>query len=138
MNDIKDMTSLFSNAKKYGIFSHNQLIGIIEVIKEQKPNWKIDWDKDAGEEWITFFNADLGETCWIHTKIKIAFCSKNAFLDFLKETIYIVYVDSFSLDEWYIDIEYIKKEIPELDWRVSGKSVNPDIFSLQDLYFATV
>ena len=49
-----------------------------------------------------------------------------------------VYVSNFDLKEWYMDLKYLQKNIPEIIWHTSGDSIDTNGFSLDELYFATV
>ena len=49
-----------------------------------------------------------------------------------------VYVSNYDLKEWYIDLELLQKDIPEIIWHTSSDSIDANGFSLDELYFATV
>lgn len=112
------------------------MLQIIELIRNKYPDWNIDWDKSCGEEWVRFGNSTHGLVCLIHTQIKLIFCNKN--YDLNLKNIAIVFINNFDVQEWSINLHQLKLLIPELKWHACIDAVNPNQFSLKELYYATV
>lgn len=49
-----------------------------------------------------------------------------------------VYVNDFSTQEWFINLDSLKNNVPEIIWPISNDGVNPKGFSLDEFYFETV
>lgn len=77
----------------------------------------------------------------MNTKIGIAFIRKD---ELTEETIqqlnlyYLFNVSDYSTEEWKIDLEELKRKIPEISWNASPYAVDINSFSLDDFYFATI
>lgn len=140
-NKMKELSQLLfraKNVKKYADISEFEKI--VKKIEESK-EYRIDWDRDAGEEWARFLNANYEIVLMLNVRIGIVFLRSKNVLDnifnILKKLL-IVEVEDFGTEEWCIDVEKIKKDLPEISWTVSEDAVNTQRMSLQDLYYATV
>lgn len=137
----KNMTEILKKAKKKKIFQNNEFQKILKKILLADENLTLDWDDGAGEEWARFYNQTDGKVCMINAKIGIAFIrisyefnNINNVIDMLE----VVFTDDYGSDDWFIDLADLKESIPELYWHTSEEAVNPNGFSLDDFYFATV
>lgn len=139
MNDLLKVLNIAKES--YTCLEKHNLQKLIEDIRKKDSSLTLDWDDGAGEEWVRFFSVSLGTVCMIHVKLPIAFvCNSYDYscIGACLRNIEIVYVDSFSEDEWSVDLGRLKDKVPEIDWHTSIDIVNPDSFSLSDLYYATV
>ena len=79
--------------------------------------------------------------CMVHTKTGVLFLSKNYEYKKIKSVVgmlEVVFTESFSQDEWKVDLVDLEQTVPEIYWHASEGAVRIDRFSLDDLYFATV
>lgn len=139
---MKELSCILTNAKKMRIFRDDSEIDkIVNALLQSGKTVRLDWDKEAGEDWIRFFRQESGIICMIHRRIGIAFVrlsNSDTLLKRYLEGIYIVEVNDFSLDEWCIDLALLHECIPEIHWNASPHAVNTDRMSINDLYYATV
>lgn len=138
MKELSQLLFKAKEVKKYiDILEFETLIEEIKELEE----YKIDWDKDAGEEWARFLNTNSEIVLMMNIKIGIVFLRRDCFakniVNILKE-LFIVEVENFGSDEWCIDVSKIEKYLPEISWIASEEAVNTKEMSLQDLYYATV
>ena len=100
----------------------------------------VDWDKCAGEEWAFIAKKD-GFRLLLHTKIGVGFlidnCGYSEMIHELKR-IHIVQVDSFTMEEWFVDLDVLLSQLREISWEAGETSVNPDSIALCDFYAVTV
>lgn len=110
-----------------------------EVIKSS--NLKIDWDYEAGEDWVRILDDKMGIVCMLHTKIKGGFIREciytRQFQTWLKELTTELTTD-YDTEEWFVNIIELNRDLKEISWNASENAVNPKSFSLNDLYFATI
>lgn len=102
---------------------------------------KIDWDDGAGEEWARFSNQADGIVCMINSKIRLVFVRSRYDIQKIQHIICdyeVAFTEDFCSDEWVIDVDKLRHEIPEIYWHASEGAVNVNHFSLDDFYFATV
>ncbi len=138
---MENMIDVLKRARQKKVFVNNEFEELLMKIQSADSNLKLDWDCGSGEEWARFSNRKDGIVCMISAKIGLAFIRKNYESDNIRETIdmlEVVYTEGYSSDEWFIDLADLKQTIPELYWHASEKAVNPNSFSLDDLYFATI
>lgn len=139
---MRELSCIFTNAKETRIFrDDSEIAEIINAILHSDKTVHLDWDKEAGEDWIRFYRQESGLICMIHRRIGIAFVrlsNSGTLLTRCLRDIYIVEVESFSLDEWCIDLSYLYEYISEIHWNASPYAINTDRMSLSDLYYATV
>ncbi|MCQ2534746.1 MAG: hypothetical protein MJ172_09295 [Clostridia bacterium] len=77
----------------------------------------------------------------IHRKIAIGFVrllKSDITIKKMLNTIYVVEVEDYNLEEWRIDLNMLRESVPEITWNVSTYAVDIENMSLNDLYFATV
>lgn len=137
---MKDILDVFKRAKEKKVFSGKQEFrNLIEQIQAADTSLQLDWDDACGEEWARFGNSINGQVCMISTNIGVAFIREGYNFEMLKETcsdLEVVFTENYSIEQWYIDLERLKKEVPEIHWYAG--SVDTNCFSLDDLYFATI
>ncbi len=138
---MKDITSILLQVKQKFVFKDNKDFTqfIYEIIK--KTHLQLDWDTGAGEEWARLIADNFGVVCMVHTKIGIAFIRKNhddVSLSELMDCLWCEEVENYSIEEWKIDLTVIHNQISEIIWHSTAETVNPNQFSLNDFYFATV
>lgn len=132
---------LLKKARDKKIFLNNEFEELLAKIQLADSSLKLDWDDGAGEEWARFFNQKDGIVCMMNTNIGVAFIRKCYEFNNIKHVIgmlEIVFTDDYNSDKWFIDLNDLKQNIPEIYWHASEGAVNTNCFSLDDLYFATV
>lgn len=138
MKELSQLLFRAKDVKKYVDISGFEII--VRKIEEFK-EYRIDWDREAGEEWARFLNTNYEIVLMLNVRIGIVFLRREYVLDnifnILKE-LFIVEVEDFGTEEWCIDVTKIKKDLPEITWMASEEAVNTKRMSLQDLYYATV
>jgi hypothetical protein len=50
----------------------------------------------------------------------------------------LVDVLNYSIEEWYVDLAVLNYKTPEVSWNVSPHIINAENMSINDLYFAIV
>lgn len=139
---MKNLNNIFIKAKLKKVFVDiNEFKEVLKKISSSDSNLSLDWDEGAGEEWAMVFNKKLGKACMLNSKIGVAFIRRRYLssksLRVLKK-IYLVDVDDYGTEEWYIDLDILKNETPEIVWCASPNEVNINKLSLDDLYVVTV
>jgi hypothetical protein len=139
---MKDLNSIFINAKNKKTFhNYDEIDELIKDILQSDKTICIDCDKGAGEEWVRLFRQGTGIMCMLHRKIGIAFVrllESDITIKKVLNTIYVVEVEDYNLEEWRIDLNILHECTPEITWNVSPYAVDTENMSLNDLYFATV
>ena len=138
---MKDLIDVLMKARRKMIFKGRcDFVKHLDMIKFSD-DLHADWDDGAGEEWARISHKDYGIVYMMNVQIGILFVKKN-YANRVPKAFHsryeVVYVDNYNDDEWSVDVKRLKNEIPELDWHTSEDAVNPNSFSLNDLYFATV
>lgn len=93
-------------------------------------------DIESGEQWVWVQGVAM-----LNTKIGIAFVSEgSSFCKRIENTkeLETVIVKDYDKQDWSIELEKLKREIPEIEWHACGEAVNPAKFSIKELYYATV
>jgi len=137
-----DLLNVLLEAKKKLIFkTTGSFTNVLKEIEQSDNSLILDWDKGAGEEWARFIHCEIGKVYMLNSRIGIIFVCK-AYFDSIPQTLYAQYsvylVDNFIKKEWYISLNALKEEIPEIVWHTSEDIINSGRFSLDDLYFATI
>ena len=83
------------------------------VFENQKEFWAV----------LTQMQLADGIVCMMNARLRLAFIREKY---------------NYDLDEWSVNIDYLKKEIPQIYWHACEDAVNAECFSLNDFYFATV
>lgn len=143
---MKDILEQFKKAKEKKVFKNQEeFIELLHRIQVADSDLELNWDDGAGEDWAYLTNEESGITCMLHAKIGIAFIHIWKDYEFKKikdsvETLEVVFVESYNVDEWFINLVDLERDVPEIYWRLEKNSAAVDVncFSLQDLYFATV
>lgn len=76
----------------------------------------------------------------IHRIIKLAFVSrdyKDKMLDVL-DGFYITPIDDWEEENWSVDLNVLRTNVPDILWHADEAAVDPNGFTLSDLYYATV
>ena len=137
---MKDMLEVLKQAKHKKIFATvEEFKEILIQIQLADIVLKLDWDDGAGEEWAKLSN--LVDGIMINCKIGIIFVRKNyeyQNIEHILNNFEIVFTEDYCSEEWYIDVDRLEKEIPEIYWHASENAVDRNSFSLDDLYFATI
>lgn len=139
---VKDLNSIFIKAKKkkmYGDLVEFQ--NIIQQVQSMDENIRLDWDAGVIEEWARFIKNGTGIVCMMNIRIGVVFVRVKSLskeiLEIFKE-LFVVYVDDYESEEWFIDLSLLQSTTPEIDWNASSDAVNTEKMSLNDLYFATI
>lgn len=139
---MNDMIKVLEKAREFPLFGGNEEIkNLIAAICAKDSSLIVDWDDDAGEEWVRLCSKVHGKVFMMHTQLRIVFIRKSYDFDLISdalEQIAVIFTDNYSADEWYIDLFELKNNFPEISWHACEEAVNPDCFSLDDLYYATV
>lgn len=135
---MKDLLQELVLARNKKIYKDNDFKTLLSILKGLNINNKINWDEGAGEEWAFIYNQDL--SIMLNAKIGIYFVRgviSDDYLNVLSDG-NCVCVSNYDLKEWYIELESLKRSVPEIIWHASGDFINTNAFSLDELYFATV
>lgn len=135
---MRDLLKEFVVARNKKIYKDDEFKTLLSILKGLNIDNKINWDEGAGEEWAFINNQSM--SIMLNTKIGIYFVRgeiSDDYLDVLNDG-NCVYVSNYDLKEWCIDLENLRKSIPEILWHTSGDSIDTNGFSLDELYFATV
>ena len=138
---MKELNSILISARNKKIFNNDEIEELINSILQFDKTICLDWDKEAGEEWVRLFRQENGIMCMLHRKIGIAFVrllESDIIIKQMLSKIYVVDVEDYNLEEWQIDLKMLREYTPEISWNVSPYAVNTENMSLNDLYFATV
>lgn len=116
---------------------------ILEKIQSFNTGIAVDWDSNSGEEWALIIKGRdvIGI---IAAKIPLAFINDDLFYQFkfhspkIFTKIYCVKVNEFDKKDWFVDLKEFKLEIPELEWHACHDAVNPEAFSINDFFYATI
>ena len=75
-----------------------------------------------------------------HRFMKLFYLKNQAFstVMLVGKLSYLFNVSDYSTEEWKIDLEELKRKIPEISWNASPYAVDINSFSLDDFYFATI
>lgn len=137
---MKDMTEVLKRARKKKVYQKDEFQELLEKIQSADSNLEIDWDVGAGEDWARLFSGEE-MVCMANAKTGVLFLSKNYEYKKIKSVVgmlEVVFTESFSQDEWKVDLVDLEQTVPEIYWHASEGAVRIDRFSLDDLYFATV
>ena len=139
---MNDLLKVLTDAKEKIIFrTQEDFIDVLDEVKQSDISLDLDWDNEAGEEWARFIHCELGKVYMLNSKIGIIF-TRNSYSDKIPSVLYskykILLVDNFDEKEWHIDLEAMKKTVPQIIWHSSEDAVNPKMLSLDDFYYATI
>lgn len=132
---MTDLTDMLISAKKRKCYSTLEMFLADFITSLSRLGWcKINGDVDCGERWIWVSGAGM-----FHTKVAVCFALKE-YVDVFKRAfdVTIIPVSNFDEKMWSIDPERLNREVPEMQWEVEPEAVNPNCFSIKDLYFVTV
>ena len=135
---MRDLTKELQNARNKKIYADNEFETLLSTLKSLNSENNVNWDIEAGEEWAFVNNRNM--SIMLNAKIGIYFVRgelSEDYLEILREG-NCVYISDFDSKEWYVDLECILKNIPEIIWHSSSNDVDIKGFSLDELYFATV
>lgn len=139
---MSNLLEILVKAKDKCLFKEEEVfIRALDEIKQFDEDLKLDWDDGAGEEWARLNHEVYGTVYMINTKIGIIFARKSyerKIPHFLFSKYEIFITENYDKDEWFIDLAKLKSEVSQISWHASEGAVNPNKFSLNDLYFATV
>lgn len=139
---MKDMLEILKHAKQKKTFVNQEEVkDVLMQIQIADATLKLDWDDGAGEEWARFSKQTDGIVCMINLNIGLVFVrSKYKFqnIEHIIGDCEVVFTEDYCSDEWTIDVNKLKHEIPEIYWHASEAAVNAKCFSLDDFYYATV
>ena len=135
---MKDLLIELLKARNNIIYKSDDFINVLKSLKSLDKDNAIEWDMGAGEEWAFCSNSNF--TIMLTCKIGICFVQgilDNIYYELLNK-LNIVFVGDFSIEEWYVDLDKMKENVPEIFWHSSMDIINPNRFSLNDLYYATI
>ena len=141
-NIMKDMMEILRKAKCKSVFENQKEFQVVLTqMQLADAELRLDWDDGAGEEWARFGNLADGNVCMMNAKLRLAFIREKYNFQKIEQVLHdfeIVFTENYDLDEWSVDINHLKKEIPQICWHACEDAVNVECFSLDDFYFATV
>ena len=139
---MKDMMEILRKAKCKRVFENQEEFrAVLTQMQSADAELRLDWDDGAGEEWAIFDNLADGIVCMMNARLRLAFIREKYNFQKIEQVLRdfeIVFTENYDLDEWSVDVEHLKKEIPQIYWHTSEDAVNAECFSLNDFYFATV
>lgn len=142
MNGMRDLFTVLFQAQamrpRIGYFKLKQ---IVLDIQTADVSLRMDWDEGAGEEWIRFIHPTEGLVMMIHDVVPIAFIKSTYNVLLIDKAIthfLVIQSENFDSAEWTVNVDRLTRDIPEIVWHASISAVDPDCFSLNDLYYATV
>jgi hypothetical protein len=135
---MKNMLIELLRAREKKIYCDNEFENTLLELKKINAKNQIKWDVRAGEEWAFLNNPNL--SIMLNRRIGICFI-RGSITDIYLEKLNMcncVYVNDFSTQEWFINLDSLKNNVPEIIWPISNDGVNPKGFSLDEFYFETV
>lgn len=135
------MLEVLKRAKQKKIFVNQEFKEILMQIQSADATLKIDWDDGAGEEWARFSNQKNGIVCMINRNIGLIFIRSAYKFQNIEHIIgdyEVVFTEDYCSNDWKINTDKLKYEMPEICWHASESAVNVNCFSLDDFYFATI
>ena len=134
---MRDILVELLEARKLKIFKEGEFEGLLLNLGENE-GITIDWDSGAGEEWAVVSNDMF--SIMINRRIGICFVrgtiSESA-ISCLSQC-RCVHVDGYDIKEWCVDLDDLRKCIPEISRSISDKGFDPHCFALNDFYVITV
>ncbi|MCL1809782.1 MAG: hypothetical protein FWG42_08505 [Clostridiales bacterium] len=139
---MNDLLKVLIEAKNKMVFTtQKDFVDLLKEIEQNTSSLELDWDDGAGEEWARFIHHEFGKVYMINSKIGIIF-AKRIFSNEIPQTLYdrfiISIVECYDKEEWHVDLETLRKSVSQIEWNTSDDIVNPNAFSLDDLYYATI
>lgn len=139
---MRDLTAIFEAAKEKCVFlNQNAFFDFLKDILPTNGELYLDWDYESGENWARIVHPNYGIVYTISSKIGIAFVD----MDYLQKTspilnskCEVVIISDPDEECWFIDLAALKQKIPEVIWHASTDAVDPDHFSLSELFYATM
>ena len=137
---MKDLLEVFKSAKERYCFKDlHEFYKCICALQSELPGMTLDWDDGAGEAWARLWDSDL----WfmMHRRIVTVFMRSSTETPRIPSSIAhltIVPVDSIDAEEWYLDVDQLREDLPEIAWHACLDAVDPSALSLNDLHYATV
>ena len=138
---MKDMLEVLKRARQKKIFANQEFQEMLMQIQSADATLKIDWDIGAGEEWARFSNQENEIVCMINRNIGLIFIRSMYEFQNIEHVIgdfEVVFTENYWSEDWTIDTGKLKDEVPEIHWHACEGAVNPNCFSLDDFYYATV
>lgn len=138
---MSDLLEILIKAKDKCLFKEEEVfIRALDEIKQFDKDLNLDWDDGAGEEWARLNHQEHGIVYMINSKIGIIFARKS-YESKIPQVLFSMYevfiTENYDKDEWFINLAKLKLEVKQISWHASEEAVNPNKFSLNDLYFAT-
>ncbi|MBQ6304052.1 MAG: hypothetical protein IJK83_08490 [Clostridiales bacterium] len=135
---MRDLFVELLDARNLKIYKENEFEELLQTLENSNEDNTIDWDLGAGEEWA-FVNNDA-YSVMLNRRIGICFVRGvlDEATDLCLSQCRCVSVDGFDIKEWHIDLADLRKSIPEIKWSASEAAVDPNCFSLNDFFVATV
>lgn len=138
---MKDLLNVFKSAKAKRIYASDQEFRLVLTsLLDADRKLHLAWDDGAGEEWA-MLNHPSGDTMMLNRRIGLAFVTNGydpSSVSRILDDLFIETAERYSADEWCIDPEQLRTEVPEICWHADCDAVRTDSFSLAELYYATV
>ncbi|MBE6949957.1 MAG: hypothetical protein E7451_01300 [Ruminococcaceae bacterium] len=137
---MRDILEIFKSAREHYCFRNlREFYHCICALQSEFPGMTLDWDDGAGERWARLWDGDW----WfmVHRRLGIAFMRGPHDAAPIPSSIAhltIVPVTGIDAEEWYLDVDQLCRDFPEIGWHACADAVDPTAFSLSDLYYATV
>jgi len=127
--------------------NHNNLeIGEIhsfakEIELNNGTTFSVDWDYWSGEDWLTLLK-DRRRVGIVCIKLPLAFIATSIKNDIASHSIFnklhVETIDDFDIACWNLSINDFNSKFSELDWHGFENALNPEAFSTNELWYATV
>jgi len=136
MRDLMD--EVYEAKKLIGSWNGEEVFKLIEYFKKDNPNSCVQWDWGSGEEGCAFI-ANNQLIAYVHTKFPICFSKKefHIYKEILSYRLWFVSIDDFYKNEWFVDLDKLRQEVPDINWLASKDAVDPESFSIAGFRFAT-
>ena len=139
---MENLLQVLCNAKgQHAKAEASEIHSFISDITKMNSDMVYDWDEWSGEEWMSIME-NKKKIAIIGIKIPIIFVSsedqdKLQSYELVKK-LHRVVIEDFDKEMWHLNLDEYKQAIPEVEWHSSDDVVNPNSFSTEEFWFATI
>lgn len=132
---MRDLSKAVKASLKYKLHTDSSVQQMINYICESFSVSPV--ETDPFSPWIEFHSARTNRLAILmHKKYRLAFVLSE--LTFHNQEFHVEYTDDFNNAEWFInDIDVFNSDFPYMHWNEPESIVDPNLFDLMDLRFAT-
>lgn len=136
-----DLTSRFQQAaQRATTWTKTSFVEILDLVISLLPNFRVVWDEGAGETWAYLFDGSRVVGIVRYDAPLAIFLTDytDVLQQELQETgIVVILVTSMEKSEYRLDPSIAKSKLfPRWLWR--SETVNPECFSIMDLWWVTI